>query len=209
MIITGHLPRGLLNRLCQLPTSSLSHILGWVTPIHLPGCDVSCSGSLSWSIKLGWVLISDVDAPSRSPQAPFLFLCAPPWLPSVFPFGRFLLPAACQDNCPGPTGASMCGVVPLQQSLANDWKGGSLKAHPLLLGQTPRPGLYSQLPTYEPSRCELLKMWTPPCASCIVLLCFSRHYTVRLKMFSLRTHGCWGEGIVRDFGKVRCTFLYA
>ena len=47
------------------------------------------------------------------------------------------------------------------------------------------------------------KMWTPLYASyCIALLCFSRHYMVRLKMFSLRTHGCWREGIVRDFGKV-------
>ena len=26
-----------------------------------------------------------------------------------FPLWKVLLPAACQDNCPGPTGASMCG----------------------------------------------------------------------------------------------------
>ena len=34
---------------------------------------------------------------------------------------------------------------PLQKCLANDWQGGSLKAHPLSLGQTLRPGLYSRV----------------------------------------------------------------
>ena len=208
MIITGHLPHGVLHLLCHLPTSSLSHILGGVTPVRLPGCDAPCSGGLSWSIKLGWGLILDVDAPSRSPQVPLLFLCTPPCFLLFSPLEGLCSPQLARTTALGPLGLAcvecqrMC-VSALAAAPNQRLEGRESESSASLVGTNSETWLTQPVAYIRTFKLWTFKMWTPLYASCcIALLCFSRHYMERLKMFSLRTHGCWREGIVRDFGKV-------
>lgn len=140
VVITGHLLPALPILLYQLSTLSLSHPPGHITPIHHPGCGVTSSGSPSWTLQVGWVPVSNTDAPS-DPWDPFTISLHPSLASFCFPFRMLLLPAAhtCDSppgKVPGTPGHGMysvpgCRCLSSQQPLAKDQQGGSLEAQVL------------------------------------------------------------------------------
>lgn len=94
----------------HLPFSSLA-IPGCITPIHIPGCGVTCSGIFVLTHTVGRVPMSDIDAPS-DPLGSLYYFCVP--VPGFLPSFHFPLECFCflqptpvtllQGRYPGPPG---------------------------------------------------------------------------------------------------------
>lgn len=95
--------------LYQLPTSSLSHTPGCITPIHQPGSGVTSSGSLPWPILVGLGACIRHRCSIRSLGFLYYFRYPTVFLSECFCFLQPTPAILLQGRCPGPPGSGMVG----------------------------------------------------------------------------------------------------